>query len=573
MVKQSVSVGCTDDSRMLSQQIIGSRIQSFDKLSKYPELWSVCFDFDRPDGSPPRPTRLRGFDSPSGRSLDVARDEFRGMVAPPLFARGKGLLVAYDAPSTLGCMLSLGWDLPADVLDLEVEFRCHCSGLNESGDWSLERALDFYGVKGTGDIPMALQDLLHRMLSILDFDRALLRGRYTAAVARMEQMGVPIDRAFYERLKARWPLVRASLIERVDRDYGIFDGTTFRERRWERWLETQGIPWPRQGCGTLCLDDDTFKMMALVHPREVGPMWELRRTLSRLRIEKLAIGADGRNRTPLRPFASLTGRNQPSTSRFIYGAPAWVRSLIKPEPDTALAYVDYEQQEFGIAAALSGDSAMKEAYATGDPYLGFARQAGAVPQRATSQSHREDRERFKLCALGIQYGMGASSLASLIGGSMDQARGLIKRHRAVYQTYWEWSTATERNARASGAMHTVFGWRLNVHEHTKPGTVRNFPLQANGAEILRLACCLVMERGISVCAPVHDAILIQGPSARIDEAVSECQQAMAEAAGIVLGGFPMRTDAKVVRYPERYMDERGRPFWGEVCGMIGQEGI
>ena len=50
------------------------------------------------------------------------------------------------------------------------------------------------------------------------------------------------------------------------------------------------------------------------------------------------------------------------------------------------------------------------------------------------------------------------------------------------------------------------------------------------------------------------------------------QDAMAEASELVLGGFPLRTDAKVVRYPERYMDERGRPMWEEVCRIMGCEG-
>ena len=40
---------------------------------------------------------------------------------------------------------------------------------------------------------------------------------------------------------------------------------------------------------------------------------------------------------------------------------------------------DFSQQEFAIAAALSGDEKMQAAYRSGDPYLSFARQAGAVP--------------------------------------------------------------------------------------------------------------------------------------------------------------------------------------------------
>src|SRR4051812_27815375 len=104
-------------------------------------------------------------------------------------------------------------------------------------------------------------------------------------------------------------------------------------------------------------------------------MYELRATLALMRPTDLPVGGDGRNRCPLRPFAAKTGRNAPSTSQFIFGPARWLRGLIKPAEGTALAYVDYEQQEFGIAAALSCDAAMQEAYRSGDPYLAFAKQA------------------------------------------------------------------------------------------------------------------------------------------------------------------------------------------------------
>ena len=88
------------------------------------------------------------------------------------------------------------------------------------------------------------------------------------------------------------------------------------------------------------MDRDTFKMMALRYPL-LAELRELRKTLAEMREIKLTVGRDGRNRTLLSPFQSKTGRNQPSTTRFIFGLPAWARSLIKPEPGTALAYFDF----------------------------------------------------------------------------------------------------------------------------------------------------------------------------------------------------------------------------------------
>ena len=65
-------------------------------------------------------------------------------------------------------------------------------------------------------------------------------------------------------------------------------------------------------------------------------------------------------------------------------------------------------------------------------------------------------------------------------------------------------------------------------------------MQANGAEMLRLACCLATERGIEVCAPVHDAVLIAAPLYRLDEDVAAMREAMREASSVVLDGFELR---------------------------------
>ena len=120
----------------------------------------------------------------------------------------------------------------------------------------------------------------------------------------------------------------------------------------------------------------------------------------------------------------------------------------------------------------------------------------------------------------------------------------------------------------NGSLPTVFGWRVQVPPISNPRSLSNFPMQANGAEMLRLACCLATERGIEVCAPVHDAVLICAPLDRLDADVARMQDAMREASRIVLDGFELGTDAKIVRYPDRYMDERGAAMWERVMELI-----
>ena len=46
--------------------------------------------------------------------------------------------------------------------------------------------------------------------------------------------------------------------------------------------------------------------------------------------------------------------------------------------------------------------------------------------------------------------------------------------------------------------------------------------------------------------------------------------AMAEASRVVLGGFELGTDVSITRWPDRYMDSRGRVMWDRVMGLLDQ---
>jgi hypothetical protein len=69
-------------------------------------------------------------------------------------------------------------------------------------------------------------------------------------------------------------------------------------------------------------------------------------------------------------------------------------------------------------------------------------------------------------------------------------------------------------------------------------------MQANGAEMRRIACCLATERGIEVCCSVHDAVLITAPLDRLEDDVTSMRAAMAEASRLVVDGFELGTDAE-----------------------------
>jgi hypothetical protein len=563
------------------------------------QVWAVDFEYRADPGVRPVPVCMVAKELRSGRLLRLWRDKLPAR--PPFPVDQDSLLVAYAAAAELGCFLALGWPMPERILDLYVEFCAITNGTKRPHGTGLLAALAHHGIpaitrqeKAAGRA-LAMQttwtpteqtalldycqadveplgELLARMLPKIQgrpagLGQALLRGRYTAAVARMEHTGVPVDTELLGVLRELWESIKLDLIADVDRAYGVYDGPTFKADRFERWLAAQGIPWPRTETGRLQLDRDTFKAAGNVYP-QVAPLRELRHSLADLRLEKLAVGPDGRNRVALMPFAAKSSRNTPSNSRFIFGPSVWLRGLIRPDPGQALAYIDWSSQEVAIAAALSGDQVLLDAVQSGDPYLRFAKLAGLAPPEATKGTHKQVRDLCKTCMLGTNYGMGARSLAQRTGTSVPAAEHTLRALAQTFPTFWRWAEHVTDVAELTGQLHTVYGWPLRVTRDTRPTTLRNFPMQANAAEMLRVACCLATEQGVTVCAPVHDALLVEAQAQDLADVIETTRAAMTQAARAVLAGVGVGTEVTTITWPQRYADPRGQVMWRRVTNLL-----
>jgi len=402
----------------------------------------------------------------------------------------------------------------------------------------------------------------------IDWPRALWRGRYAVAAARMEHLGTPIDTALHRRLTANWPALRHELIVNINRDFGVFDETddSFKTHKFVALVLRLNLPWPKLPSGALALDADTFDDMCRFHP-ELRPLYEVRSSLGEMRLTGLSIGPDHRNRCLLSVFQTVTGRNAPSNSQFIFGPARWMRGLIKPEPGTALAYCDWRSQEIAVAAALSGDERMAAAYWSGDIYMAFARDAGLVPPDATKQTHPDIREACKCLVLGVFYGMGPASIAYRAGISIGEARGLLGLHRQTYRRFWQWAEDTIVTALFSGVMTTKFGWRRQILTGPNVRSIQNWPVQSHAAEMMRAAAIAATEVGLGICCPIHNAFLLQAPLDKLETDIAALRAIMS-AAGAAVIGTSVETEVKIIKPPARYMDERGAEMWTRVMALL-----
>ena len=414
-----------------------------DAMSVFREVWLVDTEFHAPPGEQPKPLCLVAREFRTGRTIRLWHDDLMGLRAPPCPTGPSSLFVSYFASAEVGVHLALGWPVPVRILDLFTEFRCLTNGLAtphgrgqpgalawhglDPGDTDLKRAMRDLAVRGGPFTPEeraellsycesdvdGLSRLLPAMLPRIDLPRALLRGRYMSAVARIERAGVPIDVATHDRLHRNADALRERIVR--DRDvHGVYSGQSFVTARFADYLRRHDLPWPFLDTGNLDLDEGAFETMGDMYP-EVVPIAELRDLLAKMRLcPSLTIGSDGRNRALLSPFASRTGRNQPSGSKFVFGPASWLRGLVRPEPGRFVCQLDWSRQEYYLGAVLSGDRTMMEAYESGDPYLEFGKRVGLIPPWGTDETHAEERERCKKCILGTQYGMRELSLARAI---------------------------------------------------------------------------------------------------------------------------------------------------------------
>jgi DNA polymerase I-like protein with 3'-5' exonuclease and polymerase domains len=222
-----------------------------------------------------------------------------------------------------------------------------------------------------------------------------------------------------------------------------------------------------------------------------------------------------------------------------------------------------------IAAIRSGDTALLEACGS-DVYLGIADQLGFLRASMSQPEIDAVRTLFKTVVLGIQYGLGAHSLAVRTGLSLYEAAEILKRLKARFRIFEDFVANVLDHAGVHLEVGTQFDWRMQCPPDINPRTVRNFPMQSTGAEILHVLCILAERRGIEIVAPVHDAVMAQCPAEFVGDVSTALDRCMRDAAAIVLRGYELPTDEQLIRPGERFYDKRGVAMWTTVTKLLAK---
>lgn len=230
-----------------------------------------------------------------------------------------------------------------------------------------------------------------------------------------------------------------------------------------------------------------------------------------------------------KPFATTTGRNVtygPSLTSL--KKKSWP-SILNPTTGYLYILLDYGQEEAAIAACFANDQELLAAYLAGDLYLHI----GSHPHLAGL-----DRDSLKKLVLPHSYGQSAAAYA--------------KEHKIpleVAQRYWRalkeifYRVDAELNHRSQLAFRDGYvnclDWAARVTALSNPLAVRNWPVQAAGADIMRRAVIGLVDAGIDLRLTIHDAFLIRVPIAEQDKQVAKAIAVLKKASALVLDGFEL----------------------------------
>lgn len=582
----------------------------------YREVWLVDTEFypglglanGGKEGDAATPLCLAAREMRSGRTIRLWQDEFGPF--PPYRLDNDALFIAYLNSAEFGTHIARGWGEPAASLDAYLEFRHFVNdgavkaGQREKGFFGIGGALRYF-CEDTVDLERkqsmrdrilqgppftaqekqeildyceddvrALERLVpHIIPTIRSLPHALFRSKFQWAIAQQERRGVPVDAPLLARIRERWSDMQLALVTELDKPFGIYeieDGKPhWRKEQFKAYVRRKCMSWPTYPDGRLDERDQTFREMEGLYPW-IGPLRELRYSLSKLRLNDLSIGNDARNRVLLAAYGTKTGRCAPSNSKYLFGPAKWIRFLMTPPPGYALVHRDYCQQEVRIAAIRSGDAALLQACESGDVYMGIAGQLGFVHESMNEGELKAIRALFKTVVLGIQYGLGARSLAIRAGISLFEAAEILARLRARFRAFEEYAGNVLDHAGLDLEIGTPLGWFMQCPPGINPRTVRNFPIQSTGSEILHVLCVLAERRGIKIVAPVHDAVIAEAALGEIDEVSAALDRAMRDASALVLRGYELPTDSQIVRPGEHFYDERGEAMWNTVTGLLAK---
>jgi DNA polymerase-1 len=205
------------------------------------------------------------------------------------------------------------------------------------------------------------------------------------------------------------------------------------------------------------------------------------------------------------------------------------RAFVPADADHVLLAADYSQVELRIAAALSADPGLIEAFVAGaDIHAATASKVFNVPMDEVT---REQRSQAKAVNFGILYGQGAFGLANTLGIPRREAKSIIDAYFAQFTALKDFTAAAVEKVRETGYAETVLGRRRLLPDiQSNNATVRAFaernavnaPIQGSAADVIKVAMVRIdkalRDSGLKsrMIMQVHDELVFDALRSEVD---------------------------------------------------------
>lgn len=227
------------------------------------------------------------------------------------------------------------------------------------------------------------------------------------------------------------------------------------------------------------------------------------------------------------------------------------RSCFIPAPGYRLVVADYSQIELRVAAELSGDRRMIEAYQNNEDLHRLT--AALIADKSLDQVEKSERQAAKAVNFGLIYAMGAKGLAEYaynnygVQMSLKQAETFRKRYFEAYQGIARWHGAIKR--RLPREMRTMGDRLRRWKDEPKLTELLNTPVQGTAADITKAALAklptMLKETGARLIGTVHDEILLEAPEDAAEQAAQILQQVMEQAGQRYLRKVPVKAEVAI----------------------------
>ncbi len=233
---------------------------------------------------------------------------------------------------------------------------------------------------------------------------------------------------------------------------------------------------------------------------------------------------------------------------------AGVRACFVAEDGNKLVIADYSQIELRIAAEISEDQRMTEAYRNDADLHRLT--ASLVQGMSLDEVTTAQRQAAKAINFGLIFGMGPRGLKYSAKHSYDvemtlaEAKTFRNRFFEVYSGIRAWHRKSEQELKYTNKQRTLCGRRFIWKDIPPSFTVFiNRQVQGTAADIAKIALgelpSALKKSEAKIIAMIHDEIIIEVPEANAVEAAQRLQQTMEAAGREVLKQVPVVAEARI----------------------------